>query len=247
MVEHIKVYTLVFTTSRGNVFVFVVQHEFIFIFLNCDLFKPVLCPVSPHPSPCFLCPHSHTWELSVRHAHMFAGSARVAGWAPICWGSGPGQAIAWFDQQQDLNRQRWRWGQSYRACILQIRVKHHLHAQDRLFSMPLTWPWLLKPGKCVCGVQICVSERIIHTFFFSLIGKGTMNFSLHFLMWSDQNCEHTGCPPVWKCVCSWLIAVQGCGLHQVQTKKPNSYFYKSFLICCSQVHLNYSVVTNIWR
>lgn len=34
--------------------------------------------------------------------HMFVGSARVAGWEPACWESGPGQAMVWFDQQWDL-------------------------------------------------------------------------------------------------------------------------------------------------
>lgn len=66
--------------------------------------------------------------VSVCHAqvyHMFAGSARVAGWAPASWEWGPGQANIWFDQQQDLNRRRQRWRQGGDADLVSCRLEQY--------------------------------------------------------------------------------------------------------------------------
>lgn len=49
-------------------------------------------------------PTPHLRELRFRCTqvdHMFARSARVAGWEPAHWGPGPGQGRVWFDKQWD--------------------------------------------------------------------------------------------------------------------------------------------------
>lgn len=70
--------------------------------------------------------------------------------------------------------QRWRWGWDRGSCILQISARQTGWA---FLDTTLFWPWLFELGKSVC---MCVGCQ----YFFRMSNR-SVNFSPHFLMWSD--------------------------------------------------------------
>lgn len=114
---------------------------------------------------------------------------------------------------------------------------------------------------CVRGGWDVVRKRHAHVF---LMGNGSINFSPHFLMWSDQHSTEKACTVLlcWvcrcmrvACVCFWANSNKSGGLWITSSSDnylSTSQFKVSFTnpfacqqIYFSQVYLNESAVSNI--
>lgn len=123
----------------------------------------------PPPSFIIPVPTPESWASAVpSFTTCLQGQPECLGERQPSETEGQGRPTFGVTSSETWRGKSWRRGRSCGACILQIRAIHHLYTQDGLFNTPLTWPWLLELGKCVCATHFCVSDKAVRTFFFFL-------------------------------------------------------------------------------